>query len=344
MPPPSGMCTSSSTTSGRVLGDRRDGLLDPGGLAGDLEQGLELRADTGPEELVVVDDQHARLGHDRLPEQQLHLGARAWRARDGRAPAVAPHAPDDRLAHAAAVVRTARRVEARPAVADEHLDPLRRPRRIRPPRSRRRTSPRSSSPRAQRPPRPRQRRREAHRPPPPPPPARRGAPPPRRRRPRARRPAGRLTRRRPPGQPCAQLALLAARQRGHLARVVGARCTIASVWSTESCRCAAISARSCERIRSARSLGERAGEPHDPGREDHTQRPPRRTPRAARRARRRGRRWPGGRRGRRRSPGPRRRRSARRRRAGAASRRWPAGALRRGSVLAGRLTRATGAR
>ena len=74
-------------------------------------------------------------------------------------------------------------------------------------------------------------------------------------------------------QPRAQLALLAARERGHLARVVDARfCISASVCSTESCRCAATSARSCERIRSARSARQAAHEPQPPRREDQRQR------------------------------------------------------------------------
>ena len=69
---------------------------------------------------------------------------------------------------------------------------------------------------------------------------------------RARKPAG-LPGRGPPGEPGAQLALLPARERGDLRGSSERRCTIASVWSTESCRCAATSARSWERMRSARS-------------------------------------------------------------------------------------------
>ena len=64
-------------------------------------------------------------------------------------------------------------------------------------------------------------------------------------------------------------------------------CTRASVCSTESCRCAAISARSCERMRSARSVGERAHEPQrSTGRRSRRGRPRRRAPTARRRARR----------------------------------------------------------
>ena len=59
-PPPSGMWTSSSTTSGRCAVDQRDRLLDGGGLADDLDVALELGAHAGAEEPVVVDDHDAR--------------------------------------------------------------------------------------------------------------------------------------------------------------------------------------------------------------------------------------------------------------------------------------------
>src|SRR5436189_31631 len=55
-------------------------------------------------------------------QRQLDLGPLAGRRAHRRPAAVALHPPDDRLAHAAAVVGHAGDVEARPAVADEHLD------------------------------------------------------------------------------------------------------------------------------------------------------------------------------------------------------------------------------
>ena len=148
------------------------------------------------------------------------------------------------------------RVEARAAVAHEHLRCVApSPRRRRRPASRRRTSPRSSSPRA--------------------------PPPPRasarcvelavadhdhldrhavvlldlggRRLQRARQP--RRLRRAPAARPSHARSSRSWR-RASAATSLGSsarRCTSASVWSTESCRCAATSARSCERIRSARS-------------------------------------------------------------------------------------------
>ena len=142
--------------------------------------------------------------------------------------------------------------------------------------------------------------------------------PPRRPRPRRRaasstsaatassaRPGCRRRRRRRPLQPRAQLALLAPGERGHLARVVGALCISASVWSTESCRCAAISARSWERMRSGRSSVSDAGRAaRSTGRRSRRAPPPRPGPPAPRRAPRSARRWPEGTPSPRRSPAP----------------------------------------
>src|SRR3954468_24217021 len=50
---------------GRAGLDGVDGRAHGPGLAGDLEQRLELRPHAGAEELVIVDDQHARPGHPR---------------------------------------------------------------------------------------------------------------------------------------------------------------------------------------------------------------------------------------------------------------------------------------
>ena len=79
----------------------------PSASPGDLEQRLELRAHAGAEELVVVHDQDARLGHappSRSSTSSTSVpdpGALVIVAR----PAVAAHAPHDRLAHAAPVGR-----------------------------------------------------------------------------------------------------------------------------------------------------------------------------------------------------------------------------------------------
>ena len=125
-------------------------------------------------------------------QHQLDLGAAAGRAGDARAAAVALHAPDDRLAHAAAVGRA--RPPGRSPARGRARTPAARPARTRRRRrrsSRRRTWPRWSSPRAPRRPPPRRRRRARGRRPPPPRPARRGAPRRRPPRPRAPGPAAR---------------------------------------------------------------------------------------------------------------------------------------------------------
>ncbi len=155
------------------------------------------------------------------------------------------------------------------------------------PARRRRTSRRSRAPRARRPRAPRRARRAARRRPRRRRPARRGRPRPRRRPPRAR-PARSSARRRPAAvEPRAQLALLAAGERRRPSRGSSARCCIsASVCSTESCRCAATSARSCERIALGALGGEPAHEPQPPRREDQRRpRPAPRPPAAPRRAR-----------------------------------------------------------
>ena len=147
-PPPPGMWTSSRTTSGRSAGDHPHGLLDRAGVAADLDQALELGADAAAEDRVVVDDHDARRGGAHLGShlhRQLDLGAGAGRRVDRRGAAVALHPADDRLAQPAAVGGHGVGVEARAAVADEDLRPLRprSRRRRRSARRRRRTSPRS---------------------------------------------------------------------------------------------------------------------------------------------------------------------------------------------------------
>ena len=189
-------------------------------------------------------------------DRQLDLGPAAGSRSDLRAPARPLHPADDRLAHAAAVGGHGGEVESRPAVADEDLDP----RRPRPPRRRgsgpapaaclaafssaSRAAPSTAS--AARRARSRRRRRPRRRP---------GARPrpPRRRRAAPRRSSPRPSR---PPSPASQSRssrswrrASAATSRGSSARF----CIRVSVCSTESCRCAASSARSWERIRSARS-------------------------------------------------------------------------------------------
>ena len=124
-PPPSGMCTSSSTTSGFVGLDQRDGLVDVAGLADDLDAPLELAAHARAEQRVVVDQHDARRPHDVAPSMRSSTsvpppGCDA----DLGAAAVALHPADDRLAHAAPVGRHGVGVEPRAAVADEHLGAL----------------------------------------------------------------------------------------------------------------------------------------------------------------------------------------------------------------------------
>ena len=124
------MCTSSSTTSGVAAAISCDRLGDRRGVADDVDEPVELGAHAGAKQLVVVDEHDARhRGHRTAPAR---LGEHAARPRCRRrarrwivgAPAVALHAPDDRLAHAAAVGRHGGGVEARPAVADEDLQAL----------------------------------------------------------------------------------------------------------------------------------------------------------------------------------------------------------------------------
>ena len=219
-PPPSGMWTSSRTTSGRCGDDERDGLRDARGLAHELDVALELGAHAGAEEPVVVDDRDAR--HAVPGHGELDLGPGAGRRVDRGAPAVAGHAPDDRLAHAAAVVGDGGRIEARAAVAHEDLQRVvgrlgvdvdrRAAAELR--RVDHRLA-RGGDERLAAPVERRGRRRRRPRP------ARRGRARPRRPPPRARRRARSWSPSRA-GQPRAQLALLRAGQRGHRARVVGA--------------------------------------------------------------------------------------------------------------------------
>ena len=106
--------------------DQRDGLVDGAGLADDLDAALELAAHARAEQRVVVDQHDAP--HSDSSTSVPAAGLRA----DLGAAAVALHPADDRLAHAAAVGRHGGGVEARAAVADEHLGSARRtPRRRR---------------------------------------------------------------------------------------------------------------------------------------------------------------------------------------------------------------------
>ena len=203
---------------------------------------------------MVVDDHDARRP---LRRPRLHGSARPRcpprGAVDLGAPAVAGHAPDDRLAHAAAVGGDRGGVEAGAAVAHEHVPARRRPApRRRRRRRRRRTWRRSASPRARRRPAPPRRVERAvadrdhldgHAVRSSTSPAARSSAP-------ARRPR-RAARRGPTARPAARAP---GGGRGRRPRAGRERCCIrASVCSTESCRWAAISARSCERTRSARS-------------------------------------------------------------------------------------------
>ena len=180
---------------------------------------------------------------------------------------------DDRVAHAAAIGRDRVQVEADAAIAHEHLDAVRPPPPRTDPRARcRRTSPRWSSP---------------------------PAPP-------ARPPRGLPFNGASPtvttsiGTPCSSSTSAAARSsapatlsssdspgrfnsqlrssrswrraRPATSRGSPARFWIsASVCSTESCRCAATSARSCSRIRAARSNDEAAPQPHHPRAHDQAE-------------------------------------------------------------------------
>ena len=127
MPPPSGMWTSSSTTSGSSRADRGDRLVHRAGVGDDVDSARELAADAGAEERVVVDDRDARVTAviDGRFEHELDLGPAAWRGDDRGPSAVARHPALDRLAQArGGRPGTARAVEAGAAVADVDLDPL----------------------------------------------------------------------------------------------------------------------------------------------------------------------------------------------------------------------------
>ena len=190
-------------------------------------------------------------------QHELDLGpAAAGRGVDRGAAAVALHPPDDRLAHAAPVGRHGGRIEARPAVAHEDLQALAAGLRVDRNRARvagelRRVEHRLARRRDERLAVAVERRvadgddvdRDAVR--------------------LLDLVRRRLQRRRQPalavggaGAPLSQVRssrswrrASAATSRGSSARF----CMSASVCRTESCRCAATSARSCERIRSARS-------------------------------------------------------------------------------------------
>ena len=58
------MCTSTRTTSGSAAADPGHGSLDVASVTDDLDLRVELRADARPEEIVVVDDEDPRTGHD----------------------------------------------------------------------------------------------------------------------------------------------------------------------------------------------------------------------------------------------------------------------------------------
>ena len=104
-----------------MLLDRRHGLVHAAGLAGDLEQRLELGSHARAEELVVVHDQHARAAHGRSSSTSSTSvpppGALATRARPPwrfMRPTIESRTPRRSLG-------TADGVEARAAIADEHL-------------------------------------------------------------------------------------------------------------------------------------------------------------------------------------------------------------------------------
>ena len=117
-PPPSGMCTSSSTTSGCAASISATASSTVAGLADDLDAALELAAHARAEQRVVVDQ------HDAPHRDSSTSVPPPGCERDLGVPAMALHPADDRLAHAAAIGRHGVGVEARAAIADEHLGPL----------------------------------------------------------------------------------------------------------------------------------------------------------------------------------------------------------------------------
>ena len=130
-PPPSGICTSSSTTSGSVATMHSIASPTVAGVADDVDEAVELGAHAGAEQAVVVDEHDARERAHRR-HHQLDLRALARARVDLRAAAVALHPAEHRLAQPAPVGRHGVEVEARAAVAHEHLDVGRRaPRRRR---------------------------------------------------------------------------------------------------------------------------------------------------------------------------------------------------------------------
>ena len=136
-PPPSGMWTSSRTTSGARARDQRDRLGDRRRVADDVDEPVELGAHAGAEQLVVVDEHDPRRGHGVMPPR-ARARARPRCRRRGAAWIAAR--PPWRSMRPTIDSRTPRRsaghrggIEARAAVADEDLQRApRRPRR-RPP-------------------------------------------------------------------------------------------------------------------------------------------------------------------------------------------------------------------
>ena len=246
---------------GNTLADQLDGGVDLRRLAHDVDVRTQLDANAGAEQVVVVDEEHTQpsgvAAHGRVRRIVSSTSVpHTARRPHHRGAAVAVHASGDRFRDAAAVVGHRRGIEAAATVADEHahllgldLDVHRHRRRtgvVR--RVRHRLAGRGhqcTQPLVERAgaahvndvdrhaealldvrrPRPRSHRRDR---------GRRGPAPER---------TAMTAARAPDAAPSATTA------RGSSAR----RWIIVRLWSTESCRCAAISARSSDRIRSLRS-------------------------------------------------------------------------------------------
>ena len=259
-PPPSGMWTSTSTTSGMSFADHLDGGVDLRRLTDDVGVVAELGAHSAAEQVVVVDQEDPQARRAVMPGrrfiEQLHLGALARSRADHRDATVALHATGDRLGDAPAVGRDRGGIE--PAARGRartrspgRSPPLRRPR----PAARRNGGPRSRWPPGwPRPARAGGRRAGSRRPPARSRWARPGVARRRRRSLRAASPRSRSAwpGARPNSQARSSRSWLRARPTTRADRRPGAG-SRARVWSTESCRCAAISARSSERMRSLRS-------------------------------------------------------------------------------------------
>src|SRR4051794_4857795 len=141
-PPPSGMWTSSKTTSGCASPMSRTASSTPEASPTTSTSGSSCArtparksswSSTMRTRVMAAGDPRGsfpRAATRRLDscagrwKHQLDLGALPGPRRDARVPAVARHPPDDRFADAATIGRYGIRIEARTAIAHEDLEPV----------------------------------------------------------------------------------------------------------------------------------------------------------------------------------------------------------------------------